>query len=284
MPRLEAPDGRTLAWREVGTGPPLLLHPGGPGCSSRYFGELPELAAERTLLLLDPRGTGDSDRPTDPAAYDLEDYADDIELVRDHLGLERIDLVGHSHGGFVAVNWAGNHPNRVGRLVLASTAPRFTDEIREARARRIESHRGQPYFEDALEALEIHQQGRYSSDEEVADLFRRDWRLQLAPHIDYGPIADGLARAGNNADVLRHFNEVIAGGMDQRALLERIEAPTLVLTTELDPFALAGPEAADHLPDATLVELPGADHFAFLEAENRPAWCRAILDFLSSTS
>jgi proline iminopeptidase len=282
MPRLEAPDGRTLAWREVGSGWPLLLHPGGPGCSSRYFGDLPELATERTLLLLDPRGTGDSDRPPDPAAYDLEDYAADIELVRKHLGLELLDLVGHSHGGFVAINWAGNHPDRVGRLVLASTAPRFTDEIREARARRIESHRGQPYFEDALEALEIHQQGRYSSDEEVADLFRRDWRLQLAPQIDYARIANGLSLAGNNADVLRHFNEVVAGDMDQRVLLERVEAPTLVLATELDPFALAAPETADHLPNATVVELPGADHFAFLEPEKRPAWCTAILEFLAS--
>jgi pimeloyl-ACP methyl ester carboxylesterase len=55
--------GRTLAWREIGAGPPLVCHPGGPGASPAYFGDLPELAAERTLLLLDPRGTGDSDRP-----------------------------------------------------------------------------------------------------------------------------------------------------------------------------------------------------------------------------
>ena len=42
----------------------------------------PGLAAERTLLLLDPRGTGASDPPADPSAYDLEDYAADIEAVR----------------------------------------------------------------------------------------------------------------------------------------------------------------------------------------------------------
>ena len=96
-------DGRTLSWREVGSGPPLLCHPGGPGCSSLYFGELPELAAERTLVMPDPRGTGDSDRPAEPSAYDLEDYAADIEAVREQLGLERLDLLGHSHGGFVAM-------------------------------------------------------------------------------------------------------------------------------------------------------------------------------------
>jgi len=283
MPRLEAPDGRAVAWREAGSGPPLLLHCGGPGCSSRYFGELPELAAERTLLLLDPRGTGESGRPASTDAYDLEDYAADLELIREHLGLDRVDLVGHSHGGFVAINWAGNNPERVGRLVLANTAPRFTDEIRKRRTERVESHRGRPYFDECMAAAETRGRGEYSSDEELADLFIRDWRLQTAPEVDYEPIASALAEAGNNADALRHFNESVAGGMDQRSLLEQIEAPTLVVAAELDPFAATAQATHELLPDSRLVILPGADHFTFLEPDNRPAWCRSILDFLTST-
>ena len=282
MPSLRTPDGLTLAWHERGSGPPLAVHPGGPGCSSRYFAALPELEAERTLLLIDPRGTGDSDRPADPAAYDLDDYAADIEALREHLGLDRLDLLGHSHGGFVAATWAGTHPDRVGALVLANMTPRFTDEIRELRARRIEEHRGRPYFDDALQALEAHQQGRYSSDEQLAELFVRDWRIQLAPGIDYEPVARALRAAGNNADVLRHFNDRVAGVMDLRSLLERITAPTLVLAADLDPFAAEARETADNLPDATLVVLPQADHFTFLEEANRPAWSRAILAFLRS--
>jgi pimeloyl-ACP methyl ester carboxylesterase len=94
MPSLRTGDGRTLSWREDGSGPPLLCHPGGPGCSSLYFGDLPELAAERTLVLLDPRGTGFSDRAADPSAYALEDCAADVELVREQLGLERLDVLG----------------------------------------------------------------------------------------------------------------------------------------------------------------------------------------------
>src|SRR5262249_50290691 len=205
-----------VAWHERGSGPPLLVHPGGPGMSSAYFGELPELTAERTALLIDPRGTGDSGWPSDPSAYDLEDYAADIEAIREELGMERIDLLGHSHGGFVAMNWAGNHPDRVGMLVLASTTPRFTDEIRSRREQRIESHRGRPYFEGALASLEARRAERYADEEELAELLLDDWHLQIDPEVDYVPIRAAVSRAGIDGDALHHFNNRVAAEMDQR--------------------------------------------------------------------
>jgi pimeloyl-ACP methyl ester carboxylesterase len=284
MPRLITEDGRTLAWRESGSGEPLLLHPGGPGMSAAYFGELPELASERTLLLLDPRGTGESDRPSDAAAFELADYASDVEDVRRHLGLERLDLLGHSHGGFVAMFWASAHPQSVGRLVLANTAARFTDAIRSARTARVASHEGQPYYADAVEALRLHSEGRYASDEELRELYRREARLLLAPETSVEGLGEVLSRAGANADALRYFNKHIAAEMDQRATLARLGASTLVITGSLDPFGESSArEIADALPNATLFVLAGADHFPFLEPEYRATWAQAVARFLSSS-
>jgi pimeloyl-ACP methyl ester carboxylesterase len=280
MPSLTTRDGRTLAWHETGSGPPLFCHPGGPGSSAAYFGELPELAAERTLLLLDPRGTGESDRPADPSAYDLEDYAADIEAVRAHLGIGRLDLLGHSHGGFVAMIWASRYGEHVGKLVLASTAPRFTKAIRQARMDRVASHEGQPYFTDAMEALRAHEEGQYAGDEELAALYRREGVLFAPVGVDPTPVLDALTRAGDNADALRHFNEEIAATMDHRQLLGHVSAPTLVISGDQDAFVSAAQEIADALPDPTLVILPGTDHFPFLEPGNESAWSRAVLDFL----
>jgi proline iminopeptidase len=286
MPSLTTADGRTLAWRELGSGPVLVCHPGGPGCSSMYFGDLPELAAQRTLVLLDPRGTGGSDRPADPSDYDLEQYVADVEAVREHLGLERLDLLGHSHGGFVAMAWAGAHPERVGRLVLASTAPRFIDEIRDAQRQRVGSHHGQPYFDDAMQALQAHQRGEYADDGELGELRRRESPLFAPVGTDPGAIAavgEALGRAGTNADALRHFNERVAGTMDLRPQLARVAAPALAIGGDQDSFTPGLLEAATVLLEPTVVVLPGHDHFPFLEGpEHRAEWSGAVLEFLEA--
>ena len=203
-------------------------------------------------------------------------------MVRGHLGIDRLDLLGHSHGGFVAINWAGNNPERVDRLVLAGTAPRFTDAIRGLRMKRVASHQEQPYFEDAIAALQDQQAGNYANDEELAALYERAGPVLAPVGEDITPIADAYRAAGVNADAMKHFNERVAGGMDLRPFLARIEAPTLVIAGERDPFG--GPtkdEIAEALPNPTVVTVPGADHFAFLEAESRGPWSRAVLDFLA---
>ena len=252
--------------------------------SAVYFGGLPELAGERSLLLLDPRGTGASDRPDDPHAYDLSDYAADIEAVRDHLGLERLDLLGHSHGGFVAMAWASAYPEHVARLVLSNTTPRFTDAIREARQAIVGGHAGEPWFPDAIAALQAHQAGDYADDAELGALLEREVRL-FSPRwgADEQAIADHLRRSGMNADALRHFNEHVASSMDLGAGLERVAAPTLVITGAGDPFGEStAREMTDALADATLVVVPDAGHFIFLESAGRGPWARAVLDFLGA--
>src|SRR5438876_2418213 len=124
--------GRTLTYRLEGAGPLLVCHPGGPGFDSGYLGNLAGLGSTRTLLLLNPRGTNASDVPEDARAYQIADYVADLEELTDHLGLEKIDLLGHSHGGIVAMAWAAAHPSRVGHLVLVSTLARFRDKQAQA--------------------------------------------------------------------------------------------------------------------------------------------------------
>src|SRR4051794_34398249 len=148
MESLRTADGRTLSYRREGSGPVLVCHPGGPGFSSRYFGDLAGLGESFTLILLNPRGTEGSDRPADARAYRTADYVADLDELRGHLGLEQMLLLGHSHGGVAAAAYAAAHPGSVERLVLASTLARFADEQNAAMAAGMEAKAGEPWYED----------------------------------------------------------------------------------------------------------------------------------------
>ena len=147
---LTADDGTRLAVHLTGSGAPLLCLPGGPMLDSGYFRDLGGLAAHRALARLDLRGTGASDAPADPASYRCDRQVADVEAVRRHLGLDRLDLLAHSAGANLAYAYAAAHPDRVARLVLVAPSVRgldieITDEARSAIARLRE---GEPWYAD----------------------------------------------------------------------------------------------------------------------------------------
>lgn len=134
-----ARDGRQLTYRVVGSGPFLLCHPGGPGFPGSYFEDLAGVAEFRTLVLVNPAGTDGSD-PWTEKAYSLERRGDDLEDLRRALDVNRVDVLGHSAGGWEAVHFAATQPEHVDRLLLVGTLPRFSDELRAALARQARLH------------------------------------------------------------------------------------------------------------------------------------------------
>jgi proline iminopeptidase len=279
---LTTPDGRRLAYKRIGSGPPLVCHGGGPGFSAQYLGNLGGLDDGLELILLDPRGTGGSDRPADPSAYSIQEYADDVEALRKHLGFERLNLLGHSHGGVVAMAYAAVHPDRVARLILASTLARWAPEQQEAMNEWVEAHAGEPWYADAKAALEAEQAGEFETDEEMAELGFREFPFYFAHYGDVErAYVDTLRADPTNADTLRHFNNEIFETFDLRPELERITAPTLVITGGVD-FITGPPSAAEieqGLADVSKVVIPDCGHFLFVEAPE--AFVEAVTAFVA---
>src|SRR6266536_1471443 len=111
-------NGMNLYYETHGTGRPLILLHGGLGSGEMFGPILPALSERHRVITVDLQGhgrTADIDRP-----IDIRLMADDIAALIDHLGLEKPDLVGYSLGGGVAFFTAVNHPQKVGKLVLAS--------------------------------------------------------------------------------------------------------------------------------------------------------------------
>jgi pimeloyl-ACP methyl ester carboxylesterase len=180
-------------------------------------------------------------------------------------------LLGHSHGGVVAQAYAAAYPERVEKLVLASTLTRFADEQEAAMESGVRAKAGEPWYEDALAALRDEQEGRFETDEELAELALREFPFYFATYgaaeTDYLETLWGEVPV---ADALLFFNNEILTTFDLRRELPKITAPTLVITGERD--FITGPVCAEDfaaIPNARTVIVPGAGHFTFVEARER---------------
>ncbi|HEU4393381.1 MAG TPA: alpha/beta hydrolase [Solirubrobacterales bacterium] len=115
-------EGRRLAWRRLGAGPPLLLVNGYAATGADWDPAFLEgLARSFRVICPDNRGTGGSE--LGEAELTIEGMAADLEALLDALEIERVSLVGWSMGGFVAQRLAARAPARVAALALLSTDP-----------------------------------------------------------------------------------------------------------------------------------------------------------------
>lgn len=257
-----------------GSGPPLVCHPGGPGFGAGYF---TGLELDRELVIVEPRGCGRS-----PAAgsYTFDDYVADLDEVRERLGLDTFDLLGHSHGGMVAQAYAIVHPDRIDRLVLSNTAARLGPEQLADMERAMEARSDEPWYADARAALEEEQAGDLDAAT-LTSIVRRElpfyfvtWDERAEAYAD-AVLSDPICH-----EALGFFNREVMTTFDHRPHLPSVTAPTLVLTGA-DDF-ITPPEAAREmaglLPHAELVVLEGAGHFAWIEQPD--AYRRSVQSFL----
>ncbi|MEJ3746695.1 alpha/beta hydrolase [Actinomycetes bacterium KLBMP 9797] len=277
MRRFRSWDGTELAYRTVGSGPPLLCVPGGPGQAVEYLGELGGLSAHRTLVLLDNRGTGGSRAPADPATYRVDRLVQDVEALRDHLGLDRMDLFGHSASGGICLLYAAEHPDRLDHLVLVDPSLRVVgipsdlgvDEVLAGRAH-------EPWYADAVAAL--HAEARTPQE-----LERYRW---LSAPLLYGRW-DAAAQAQAAAEPAQFARPATdgfyAGFAPDPALPARLAGlavPVLLVVGEHDiwPTRAAVRELAALLGNADLAVLPHAGHFPWVDTPH--AFTATVRDFL----
>lgn len=278
MPTFAAPDGTTLAYRVVGDGPPLLCVPGGPMRASEYLGDLGGLSRHRSLILLDLRGTGGSAVPADLATYRCDRQVGDVEALREHLGLDRVDLLAHSAAGDLGLLYAAAQPERIANLVLVTARARalgveFTPEQRrEGFALRA----GEEWFPEANAAFEriTAHEGGNADFELIQPFFYGRWDDTAKQHA-------ALDDEQSNYDAASAYAKPEAFDPDAaRAAVANWDARVLVLAGELDgsPRPSVAAEVAALFPVAELAVLKGAAHFPWLD--DPEAFTEAVAGFL----
>ncbi len=269
-------DGTRLAYTEVGSGPPLICLPGGPGRAAAYLEDLGGLADTRTLVLLDARATGHSEVPTDPASLRFDRLAEDVEALRVHLGLERADVLGHSAGCLVAQAWAAAHPDRVGRLVLVTPSDRLQGgdrgDVPAIRAGRAE----EPWYPDAAQAqdalLDAPPAQAQALVRATRPFFYGRWDERTQEHA---ATADRQSSRRAELGFAAGAAEVDLDSLT--TALAAVRAPVLVVGGERD--ALTGVASvyrvAESFPAATADVVPHAGHFPWVD---EPAAFRAVVE------
>src|SRR5439155_2377254 len=112
-------NGVKFWYRVVGNGPLLVVQAPGWGIGSSYLQNgLAPLAHHFTLLFYDARGSGRSSRPSDATGMSTSDMVDDLDHLRQDWRLNSMNVIAHSHGGTIALDYAIRYPGRVDKLVL----------------------------------------------------------------------------------------------------------------------------------------------------------------------
>jgi proline iminopeptidase len=269
MPSFSADDGTGIAYHVSGEGNPVICLPGGPMQDCAYLGELGGLSAHRQLIMMDPRGTGESATPEDAASYRCDRLVADVEALRKHLGLDRLDLLAHSAGANLAALYVARHPEHVGKLALItpSTVAVGIAATGESRLETARLRQDEPWFAAAFAALEAIVAGNATDDrwKAIDPFFYGRWDAAAQAHQ--------AAQDGHrNTEAAAAFGAEGAFDPDAtRAALAAVDVPVLLLAGEVDLNTAPGvaAEFAGLFPDAELVVQPGAGHFPWLDDAGR---------------
>ncbi|MCM3786361.1 alpha/beta hydrolase [Neobacillus mesonae] len=250
-----------IAYRDHGEGQPVVLLHGFCG-SSDYFEEiLPQLMKQYRCIVPDLRGHGESGTPN--SSCGIDEMADDIVELLNHLGIQQASIFGHSLGGYITLSIAARYPNRLETFgLIHSTAYPDSEEAKEKRLKAVSTIQteGMNHFIDSL----------------VPGLFAAEHQTTMVSKIDrireigYRTSPQG---ASNTAIAMRERS-------DLRHVLEQADVPVLLVAGEQD--AVVPPErtfTADG-PKITQAIIKGAGHMSMVEAPEE--LLRVLTDFLSS--
>jgi 2-succinyl-6-hydroxy-2,4-cyclohexadiene-1-carboxylate synthase len=264
-------NGRTYFFTIVGKGEPLLFLHGFTGDHTTWDEIVAKMQKEYQCISIDILGHGNSAHPENSEEYQIEKIAGDIIEILNNLYIQKINVIGYSMGGRLALTMAVLYPNKVKRLVLESSSPGLKTETERA-ARRKQDH--------AL-AEKILKAGirKFVDDWEKIPLFASQSQLPLAvrkkireQRLRQHPI--GLA------------NSLIGMGTGAQpswwSQLDRLNMPVLLITGSLDvKFKKIAQEMKKMLPKGHWKEVEGAGHT--IHVEDSQKFGTIISEFISST-
>jgi len=281
---VESTNGVRIFYRLRGSGSDtLVIIHGGPGFTMDYFLEdLTPLADNHTLIFYDQRGTGRSTLVNDSVSLSGDRFVEDLEALRQHFRLAKLNLFGHSWGSGVVALYAAAYPDNLGKLIISGALPLRQHQLADA-FRKLEAGRDSFTLRrmNELKAARL-------ADPSDADVCRQYYTLwfdgffgdSAAATRSKGDFCAGTAESRRNKMLsVDRFTMASLGQWDWRPALSRVQAQTLLIQGTKDPLPVEFAEAwSSILPNARLMVLQEVGHFPYLEVPNQ--FFKAVDQFL----
>ncbi|MBS0624865.1 MAG: proline iminopeptidase-family hydrolase [Verrucomicrobia bacterium] len=259
-------DGSCLYYCVKGEGNPLIVVHGGPGLSQKYLSELEALSDTVQVIFYDQRGSGLSEGPIDEEHIYLERFVEDLEELRSHLGLEKISILGHSWGGYLAMNYAIAHPESVDRLILLNS---MTATFPELLTFLEEYERRTGPFQIAIDEITHSASYAAGDSEAVAKHFRIVYRTYCknpadAERLDLISLPQSNLNGIKTSEIM--IKSCLLNPFDLREELKKLPCKTLIVHGDFDPIPLdAARTIKNSIPDSTLHVIENCGHFPHVE-------------------
>lgn len=259
-------NGFTFFIRQIGSGEPVLVCHGGPGLDHTYLmPQMGKLGKQARMIFYDQRACGLSGHIVDSGMMRLDTFIADMEAIRQHLGLEKMSLLGHSFGGFLAMAYTSRYPDRISHLILMnSMPPTYTlwQQGNDALFNRITPEQHQEIT--AVQQSDAYMLGEAKGYE---DLFRVMYKLQF----DNPALIDSLniTLQPDFETTSQTFNTMMPDmiNYDFTQKLQRLKAPTLVIYGDQEAGADGAIRAFKTInPAWEVVKLAHCGHFPYIEA------------------
>jgi proline iminopeptidase len=271
--------GVLIYYKTIGRGAPLVIVHGGPGASHDYF--LPyllPLARHNKLIFIDERGSGRSEKLEDPKGYTVENMVEDVEAVRQGLGLGKIALLGHSYGGVLAQAYALKYQRNLTQLILCSTFS-STRAINEVFVRMEQNMPAE--LRDRIKKMEAaglfghgkdYEKNRYPNDYMIAAWGEGyfPYLYQNHPDPNFDPIGQGVTSWDLYREMWGSHGEFVIDGnltsVEYTDRLSTIHVPTLITAGDHDESDPAMSEVMHQkIAGSKIAIFPKSGHMTFVD-------------------
>lgn len=263
-----------------GKGDTIIILHGGPGLSHKYMKPQIDslLSSEFTLLFYDQRGSGWSEGENDATNLNIDSFVQDLEELRRHFGLSKVNLLGHYFGGLLGLFYGIEYPSNLGSLILVDTDA-ASYELRT------------PYQIKMINSRITEEQSAYLDSISESTAFKaydpvsynKYYKAYLTSYFanprDTSKLTLGFDSISiKKIDATNNHVRKGLGKYDIHDQLYRITCPTLILQGTESVFSVDGAKAIKNkIPHSELYLYENCGHFEYIES---PAnFKKSIIDF-----